>query len=1288
MMKKKISRVSPCASSGSRNQNHDHNDDDDRIHSNNSDGSAAEKEERHGHNEAAKTTTTDSDTAASSSSIASPPPLSPPLSPCRPDQHQPWTVSTTVSATTTGDDDEDEDEDETEGSGKFYAWSLPSPDDGGNGATTANGGVAPSTPTCSVARDDDADVTIIAAIAVTSCAPPPPPPFRPRTSIIEQRTPILASNGSQMRGEAVVSHSKQEDSDGPADTVHNGPTGSRTEDAAAAPCNAPAHKTLLSPDLTAATIGGGKTPRTPLPTPTTTSILRRPSPQQQQQQQQLCRRYPHHHRDHASPPTGRRVRGLWDGPNELHMTTATVAAEADADADFVTGSIDLSGLGLQQLLQQDGGGLDPGTTTAASGVVVVVAPPDVISMFERLREETLVFVLSYLPLADLLRSSMVCRRWRYHVTAASSSSYGPSSGNVSSGCCSGGGASNNNKNSNNNSTNGCCYGTSSSPLWRRVDATTFCQEAYRHFVNTRKRRMQQQQGQQQGQLQQQQQRQPLSDSSSSGCNNTNRNGSTAAEPATPPTTTTPPPPSRFPTGTTTDQKSAAAVAGTPQQQRRTNNRRDNNVRKKKNKKTPEQWAREETARVLRQVLSGRQPEALIISNIGNALCASHFDLQPSLLSSLKELTLTHFDTLTDAHLQFLLLMTLGGGGGGGGAGGGGTAAANPLKPFSAAAGGGGSSSNSRDGDDHCMLPPKIENKIQKARSYNALRTLKLEYCSLLTNDCLVWIARTCRRHLLHLSLRGNGMITQMVELQVLLVTKLRTVFGREEKEGDREPQPCRSDTQNPTTQSLALPICADMSAPNEPLLLKASGLFGGFFQRPSSPSSGKRPSSFPTSSSSSSQAGPSVAMMSVAALFALPPVQPASATHVITDNDDDDECMDGTPCTAAAATSSPPSGATCTHVASLFVPPSVTATSRARELPSHASSSPSEVAPANVTSLFVPPVRVAALCRPIPAPAPVSSLFGVPASSNNELTTHNNVYSEAHMTMASLLTPPSECKTNAAKKDLTATNAMSVLDSPPNSSATAEPHTNRDDNKDAVAFLPLPSPPNAAQTTGTVVDAMSESSEHTPTASSTHLTRGSSSLEFLFALPGTSPPRRPQRLMLNERSQSGCSNSSTNDASVRGGGGAGKVDDGCPPVNGSLERLDLRETAITPSALVDCLWEVTCHNDQLTGDPAGRDTEDTHTSRLCIKALYLASSPSVDKGLATAPSASRSQSTSSFDWTRSDLRRLDDVLEMSDVEELYLGGKGRAIISNSQRQAFPLENLNEWEKLEDLVSIL
>jgi hypothetical protein len=128
-----------------------------------------------------------------------------------------------------------------------------------------------------------------------------------------------------------------------------------------------------------------------------------------------------------------------------------------------------------------------------------------------------------------------------------------------------------------------------------------------------------------------------------------------------------------------------------------------------------------TGQALERILQPHKPKTLVIRNIQDRLSADHY--LPS-ISSLQELTLTHFNNLTDTHVHVMMLMTL--------------------------------------NHHHHHL------QKQKTQANNLLRVLALEDCSLLTNASIRSIAMKCT-NLETVSLKGNIQIDNIKPLADLLV---------------------------------------------------------------------------------------------------------------------------------------------------------------------------------------------------------------------------------------------------------------------------------------------------------------------------------------------------------------------------------------------------------------------------------------------------------------------------------------------------------------------------------------
>jgi hypothetical protein len=131
---------------------------------------------------------------------------------------------------------------------------------------------------------------------------------------------------------------------------------------------------------------------------------------------------------------------------------------------------------------------------------------------------------------------------------------------------------------------------------------------------------------------------------------------------------------------------------------------------------------QQTGQALEHVLEPHKPKALVIRNVQDRLSADYY--LPS-ISSLQELTLTHFWNLTDTHVHVMLLMTL------------------------------------------------QQKKQQQQQKNNPLRSLLLEDCPRLSNSAIRSIGVQCT-NLELLSLKGNIQIMQdLTPLANLLVTQTK-----------------------------------------------------------------------------------------------------------------------------------------------------------------------------------------------------------------------------------------------------------------------------------------------------------------------------------------------------------------------------------------------------------------------------------------------------------------------------------------------------------------------------------
>jgi hypothetical protein len=143
-----------------------------------------------------------------------------------------------------------------------------------------------------------------------------------------------------------------------------------------------------------------------------------------------------------------------------------------------------------------------------------------------------------------------------------------------------------------------------------------------------------------------------------------------------------------------------------------------------------------TSQVLERLISQYRPDRLTIRDIGHRL-SSEFCIIPN-VHRLVELTLTHYDALTDLTLHAMLLLT----------------SATPP--------------SSTDPD----LWMHVHGRVQRT-SGTSLQTLRLESCPLLTDAAVRSIALTCPN--LHvLSLRGCRSIGSVVPLRALWKVTTRT----------------------------------------------------------------------------------------------------------------------------------------------------------------------------------------------------------------------------------------------------------------------------------------------------------------------------------------------------------------------------------------------------------------------------------------------------------------------------------------------------------------------------------
>jgi len=162
---------------------------------------------------------------------------------------------------------------------------------------------------------------------------------------------------------------------------------------------------------------------------------------------------------------------------------------------------------------------------------------------------------------------------------------------------------------------------------------------------------------------------------------------------------------------------------------------------------------------------------------------------------------------------------------------------------------------------------------------------------------------------------------------------------------------------------------------------------------------------------------------------------------------------------------------------------------------------------------------------------------------------------------------------------------------------------------------------------------------------------------------------------------------------------------------GTLERLDLRGTGIRPRDFVDCLWSIASHpgrcqwqsirpqqpptpqhllqpqpadlgnnnNNNNNNNDNDNDNNDSDERYLwcwvCFKSLLLEPEASAEtKDIHDDSSTSTSTCTPSS-WTRQDLGRLETLLAMDELEELYLG-EGLQLVSKGKRR-----HQQDWKHL-------
>lgn len=491
------------------------------------------------------------------------------------------------------------------------------------------------------------------------------------------------------------------------------------------------------------------------------------------------------------PSTGHRVKGLW--------SPSVMVYEENSGENY-----------------------QPISSTSSSPSRIPMLPiTPTPSPIETMRDETLVKVFCYLPLADLLRAGMVSRRWRHEIHKTGKGLQGEANAR-------GIGIGNSKKGQRQRAVEGSSSSgnwetetasTNIEPihLWEKVDATTFIQERYESFLGIAKeRKLREQQQQQQREVEGQADKELQQALAQAQAAELQQEQAQDRHPVSIQSTTT-------------------AIG----------KKKRNGATKKKNTiKNPCLWARIQTGLALGSVLRSKttitttskreratQPfeiRSLVLRNIGDKLSSDNLDdfLPSSLLSSLKELTLEGFESLADTHVHVLLLTTLG--------------CPNPFH-------------NSKK----MMMHPKNKSRSGKSK----LEALALENCPRLTSKVLSSVAKTCsHERLMRLSVRGCANIDSIGSISDLLITKL--VLPSERELLEQLPKP--------TTPLLDPPDLTAIS-PSTPSLSLAS-LFAP--ETPTAALLGKRASS---SSLFALQRAPSVAAfkrapVGFASLFAPPPL--------------------------------------------------------------------------------------------------------------------------------------------------------------------------------------------------------------------------------------------------------------------------------------------------------------------------------------------------------------------------------------------------------------------------------
>mmetsp|Transcript_24457 Transcript_24457/g.58001 ORF Transcript_24457/g.58001 Transcript_24457/m.58001 type:complete len:962 (-) Transcript_24457:30-2915(-) len=680
--------------------------------------------------------------------------------------------------------------------------------------------------------------------------------------------------------------------------------------------------------------------------------------------------------------------------------------------------------------------------------------------FEKLRDETLITIMSFLDLADLLRSGMVCRRWSYQVRYESS-------------------------------------------LWKWIDASSFVQSAYQTF------------------LRQLQQETTIAETSVS--QNTTITQQSSMHQASPSSSPFP-----SPSGRNNTRKTNTNSSNSPSSLSILTKR-----------------AQRLTGSCLESILQKRKPESLIITGIHDVLDANHFHLPSHVLSSLQELTLSHFNSLSDTHLHVLLLMTLGGENTGPGAG--------------------------------VVLKQK---RRSKGRSHNSLRLLALEHCKLLTNSSLTSIAKTCG-DLASLSLSGNTNITDISPLQDLFVTKERV--SEDQIEDNSTTLTHESNEQTDTSEGLR--VKHSTREETEPTSLQ---VIGSQHQIPNFDHTLQSKSPPP-----------------LASFFAPPQPQnnvieigTSSLTSLFTSGTKQ-QSVKLEQSSGSATMTSPP-----THQSSndsIRQPPS--------KIGTDGISSPKQ----QMISLFSPPSMN--ISRQCPSSS-VSSLFTPPPPPTSKTSVREN-NEQSSRTMCSSATSNSPSKSSNMSPLVDSTSGLTNLFNIPGSSPPRKPRSSRGLDSSSLAIPGLD-------------------------ASNTNANVGPS--------VGMRRYQRHQRSLSN-------TNSSLRSSSVHGNN-----------VVGTLNRLDLTQTAVTAQNIVGCFLDLISFSSR----PTSNEMVPTDIwGWLCLKELYMSpGNESICLDNEGSP-------------TREELQILEKILLMEELDELHVGDDSGAsatkLVTKGQRDS------RVWQELEKII---